>query len=78
MTRPATPTQPHTPTGHRVIDLPETDARTAFRLPEIGKTFVGNRSLRTEVYLLITQNGRVEIKVKRDGVFINDIYLAAE
>lgn len=64
--------------GHRVRDLPEADNRTAFRLGEVGRTFVGPRSDRTEVYVHITPNGRVEIKIQRDGMFLADYYLAAE
>jgi len=83
VTRPQVPqTQPReevrTLSGQRIVELPPTDNRTAFRLGPHGKTFVGPRGRRTEVYVHITPNGRVEIKIRRDNEFLADYYVAAE
>jgi hypothetical protein len=63
---------------HTVVTIPERQTRTVYRLPETGKTFIGAQNNDTEVYLHITPNGRVEIKIKRDGEFLADFYVKAE
>lgn len=68
------------PLDVQVMPMPPSTARVYWVIPENGKTFVGpgEKGGRTEVYVHISANGRIEVKCKRNGDFLADLYVRAE
>jgi hypothetical protein len=71
-----------TPSGMAIVGIPGFEnldgAENAIMMTsQTTRTFVGE-STNTEVQLHITQQGRVEIKIRRNGEFCTDLYVQAE